>query len=115
VSQAIDDKLVKAIVVGSNVRLGSLPDLPTSAEAGLPEFEAQGWNGLFAPKGTPPAIVAKLNEAARTAVESEPVKKRFHDLSTVAPDANEHTPGVLQQLVARDVEKYRKLLQNDKP
>ena len=63
--------------------LRRLPDLPTSAEAGLPEFEAQGWNGLFAPKGTPPAIIAKLNAAAKTAVESEAVKKRFHDLSTV--------------------------------
>ena len=111
VSQAIDDKLVKAIVVGSTVRLATLPELPTSAEAGLPEFEAQGWNGLFAPKGTPPAIVAKLNAAAKSAVESDAVKKRFHDLSTVAPDANEHTPEVLQQLVTRDVEKYRKLLE----
>ncbi len=112
VSQAIDDKLVKAIVVGSNVRLGSLPDLPTSAEAGLPEFEAQGWNGLFAPKGTPPEIIARLNAAARASVESDLVKKRFQDLSTVAPDANEHAPEVLQQLVTRDVAKYNKLLQD---
>jgi hypothetical protein len=44
-------------------------------------------------------------------VESEPVKKRFRDLSTVAPDANEHGPDVLQQLVTRDVAKYNKLLQ----
>ena len=42
------------------MRLATLPDLPTSAEAGLPDFEAQGWNGLFAPKGTPPAIVKRL-------------------------------------------------------
>jgi tripartite-type tricarboxylate transporter receptor subunit TctC len=110
VSQAIDDKLVRGLVVGSTVRLGSLPDLPTSAEAGLPEFEAQGWNGLFAPKGTPPEIITKLNAAARTAVESDAVKKRFADLSTVAPDANEHAPEVLGQLVTRDVEKYRKTL-----
>ncbi len=114
VSQAIDDKLVRGLVVGSTVRLASLPDLPTSAEAGLPEFEAQGWNGLFAPKGTPAAIIEKLNAAARTAVESEPVKKRFHDLSTVGPDANEHTSDVLGQLVTRDVEKYRKLLEEKK-
>ncbi|MET3839346.1 tripartite tricarboxylate transporter substrate-binding protein [Bradyrhizobium sp. OAE829] len=114
VSQAIDDKLVKAMVVGSTVRLATLPELPTSAEAGLPEFEAQGWNGLFAPKGTPPAVIAKLNAAAKSAVESDAVKKRFHDLSTVAPDANEHTPEVLQQLVTRDVEKYRKLLEEKK-
>jgi tripartite-type tricarboxylate transporter receptor subunit TctC len=111
VSQAIDDKLVKGLVVGSTVRLASLSDLPTSTEAGLPEFEAQGWNGLFAPKGTPPEIVTKLNAAARAAVESESVKKRFADLSTVPPDANEHAPEVLGQLVTRDVEKYRKLLE----
>jgi tripartite-type tricarboxylate transporter receptor subunit TctC len=114
VTQSIEGKLVKGLVVGSTVRLASLPDLPTSAEAGLPEFEAQGWNGLFAPKGTPPAIVAKLNAAARTAVESDIVKKRFADLSTVAPDAGEHGPEVLRQLVARDVEKYRKLLEEKK-
>jgi tripartite-type tricarboxylate transporter receptor subunit TctC len=114
VSQAIDDKLVRGLVVGSTVRLATLPELPTSAEAGLPEFEAQGWNGLFAPKGTPQEIVAKLNAAARTAVESDAVKKRFRDLSTVAPDANEHMPEVLQQLVTRDVEKYRKLLADQK-
>jgi tripartite-type tricarboxylate transporter receptor subunit TctC len=111
VSGAIGDKLVRGLVVGSLVRLASLPDLPTSAEAGLPEFEAQGWNGLFAPKGTPPEIIAKLNAAARISVESDAVKKRFADLSTVAPDANQHTPEVLQQWVTRDVEKYRKLLQ----
>ncbi len=114
VSQAIDDKLVRGLVVGSNVRLATLPDLPTSAEAGLPEFEAQGWNGLFAPKGTPSEIIAKLNAAARTAVESDAVRKRFADLSTVAPDASEHAPEVLGQLVTRDVEKYRKLLADQK-
>jgi tripartite-type tricarboxylate transporter receptor subunit TctC len=114
VSQPIVEKLVRGLVVGSTVRLATLPDLPTSAEAGLPEFEAQGWNGLFAPKGTPPDILAKLNAAARTAVESDAVKKRFADLSTVAPDANEHTPDVLQKLVTRDVEKYKKLLEEKK-
>src|SRR5205807_9244460 len=92
VSQPIAEKLVKGLVVGSTVRLATLPDLPTSAEAGLPDFEAQGWNGLFAPKGTPAAVIAKLNAAARTAVESDAVKKRFADLSTVAPDDNEHAP-----------------------
>ena len=105
---------MRGLVVGSTVRLATLPDLPTSAEAGLPDFEAQGWNGLFAPKGTPPAIIAKLNAAAKAAVESEAVKKRFHDLSTVAPDANELTSEVLGQLVKRDVEKYRKLLEEKK-
>src|SRR5258708_17483212 len=98
------------MVVGATVRLATLPDLPTSAEAGLPEFEAQGWNGLFAPKGTPPEIIAKLNAAARTAVQSDQAIKRFADLSTVAADANEHTAEPLQQFVALVVAQYRKLL-----
>ena len=55
-----------------------------------------------------------MNEAAKTAVESEVVKKRFHDLSTVAPDADEHASDELGQLVTRDVEKYRKLLEEKK-
>ena len=114
VAQPVNEKLVRGLVVGANVRLASLPELPTSAEAGLPDFEAQGWNGLFAPKGTPADVIAKLNAAAKSAVESEAVKKRFADLSTVAPDAGEHTPEVLQQLVTRDVEKFRKLLADQK-
>ena len=114
VAQSINEKLVKGLVVGSNVRLASLGELPTSAEAGLPDFEAQGWNGLFAPKGTPADVIAKLNAAAKAAVESEAVKKRFADLSTVPPDANEHTAEVLQQLVTRDVEKFKKLLADQK-
>ncbi len=114
VAQPINEKLVKGLVVGANVRLASLPELPTSAEEGLAEFEAQGWNGLFAPKGTPAEIIARLNAAAKTAVESEPVNKRFADLSTVAPDVGEHTPDVLQQLVTRDVAKFRKLLADQK-
>lgn len=114
VAQPVNEKLVKGLVVGANVRLASLPELPTSAEAGLPEFEAQGWNGLFAPKGTPADVIARLNAAAKKAVESEAVRKRFADLSTVAPDAREMAPDVLQQLVTRDVEKFKKLLEEKK-
>ena len=95
VSQAIDDKLVKGLVVGSTVRLATLPDLPTSAEAGLPEFEAQGWNGLFAPKGTPPDDHRETERRGAHGGGKRAGEEAFHDLSTVAPDANEHTPEVL--------------------
>ncbi|MDB5521683.1 MAG: hypothetical protein JWQ82_1280 [Tardiphaga sp.] len=111
VSPAIADKLLNGIVTGSTRRLATLPDLPTSAEAGLPEFEAQGWNGLFAPKGTSPEIIARLNAAVKSAVESEAVKARFKTLSSVAPEADEHGPEVLQALVTRDVAKYKTLLE----
>jgi len=105
---------LRALAVTGAARSPQLPDVPTVMEAGVPDYEAYVWMGLLAPKGTPAAIIAKLNAAAKTAVESEPVKKRFADLSTVAPDAGELAPEVLQGLVTRDVEKYKKLLADQK-
>jgi tripartite-type tricarboxylate transporter receptor subunit TctC len=101
---------VKAMAVATDARLKSLPDVPTSMEAGLPEFSMQGWNGFFAPKGTPAPIIAKLNETLRKALESEPVRKRFDDLAASAPPEAERTPDYLGKMVPVEVERYRKLL-----
>ena len=109
-SGAIIDKQVTGIVSGSTIRLPSLPDVPTAAEAGLPEFESQGWNALFVPKGTSDAIVAKLNETARKALASDVVIKRFGELSSVVPSADEQTVAYVTKLVPDEVEKFRKLL-----
>lgn len=109
-SGAILGKQVNGIVSGSTVRLQSLPDVPTAAEAGLPEFESQGWNALFVPKGTPDAVIAKLNEAARKALATEAVTKRFADLSSVVPSAEEQTQPFIAKLVPDEIEKFRKLL-----
>jgi tripartite-type tricarboxylate transporter receptor subunit TctC len=104
---------VRALAVTSARRTQLLPDLPPVGDS-VPGYEGIGWQGIGAPKGTPADIIDKLNAAAKTAVESEPVKKRFADLSTVAPAASEHTPDVLQQFVMRDVEKFSKLLADQK-
>lgn len=109
-SGAITGKQVNGIISGSTVRLPSLPDVPTAAEAGLPEFESQGWNALFVPKSTPDAVVAKLNEAARKALATEAVTKRFADLSSVVPSAEEQTQPFIAKLVPDEIEKFRKLL-----
>jgi tripartite-type tricarboxylate transporter receptor subunit TctC len=109
-SGAILSKQVNGVVSGSTVRLPSLPDVPTAAEAGLPEFESQGWNALFVPKGTPDAVVARLNEAARKALASDAVVKRFGDLSSVVPSAEEQTQPFIARLVPDEIEKFRKLL-----
>lgn len=109
-SGAIQGKQVNAIVSGSTVRLPTLPDVPTAAEAGLPEFESQGWNAFFVPKGAPDAVIARLNEAARKALASDAVQKRFGDLSSVVPSAEEQTVAFVQKLVPDEIEKFRKLL-----
>ncbi len=107
---AVQGGQVKALAVAIPQRLPSLPDVPTSAEGGLPAFQAQGWNALFAPKGTPEPVIARLNAALQTALASEFVTKRFFDLASLAPGPDERAPAFVRDLVPREVEKYKKLL-----
>lgn len=109
---AVESKKVKALAVATPGRLASLPDVPTSKEAGLPAFEAQGWNALFAPKNTPQPIIAKLNEALKTALSSQTLQGRFKELSSVPPTAEEVTPAFVAGFVPGEIERYRLLLQD---
>jgi tripartite-type tricarboxylate transporter receptor subunit TctC len=100
----------KGMAVATDQRIATLPNVPTSAEAGLPEFSMQGWNAFFAPKGTPPAVVTRLNEALAKALDSGAVQTRFRELATTPAPAAERSPQHLGQLVPVEVERYRKLL-----
>jgi tripartite-type tricarboxylate transporter receptor subunit TctC len=79
---------VKAYAITSPERNPALPDVPTTAEGGLPNLDVSIWHGLYVPKGTPEPIVAKLNEALKAALADETVKQRFAELgtTTVSPD-----------------------------
>ena len=63
----------------------SLPNVPTTKEAGLPEFQASAWNALFAPKGTPKAIMDKLSAALDKALDDEATRKRLLELGSDIP------------------------------
>ncbi len=97
---------VNRLVVATPARLAALPDMPTSAEQGLPAFQAVGWNALFAPKGTPVEIIAKLNEAARAALKDPVVRKRLEDLSLEFPSEAAQTPAALGEFVAKEIDKW---------
>ncbi|QCI63556.1 tripartite tricarboxylate transporter substrate-binding protein [Phreatobacter stygius] len=103
---------VRALAVAAPTRLAGLPDVPTSTEAGLPAFQAQGWNALFAPKGTPEAVIQRLNAAIRQAVASEALQKRFAELASTTPGPDELAPAFVAQLVPAEIAKYRQLLAN---
>jgi len=77
VSAALAAKRARALVVAGGNRLDALPDVPTTKEAGLPQYVVSGWFALLAPHGTPPAIVAKLNSELKAAVEDPAVRARF--------------------------------------
>jgi Tripartite tricarboxylate transporter family receptor len=63
--QQVQSGAIKAYAIGTTERNPALPNVPTSKEAGLPEFQASAWSALFAPKGTPKPILDKLTEAAQ--------------------------------------------------
>jgi tripartite-type tricarboxylate transporter receptor subunit TctC len=103
---SIQGKVVNGLVAAVPKRLSSLPDMPTSAESGLPEFQAVGWNALFAPKGTPKAIVDKINAAAREALNDPIVKTRLLELSVELPAEDAKTPEALKAFVTKEIEKW---------
>jgi tripartite-type tricarboxylate transporter receptor subunit TctC len=81
--------------VTSKKRVPSMPDVPTAAEAGLPNFEVGVWHGLYAPKGTPKAIVDRLDTALKAALKDPTLKQRFADLGTEPVADNLATPEAL--------------------
>jgi tripartite-type tricarboxylate transporter receptor subunit TctC len=97
---------VKGLVAAVKERIPVIPDVPTSTEQGLPQFQASGWNALFAPKGTPPEIVEKLNAAARAALKDETVRKRLLELGAELPDEAGQTPQALGELVRTEIDKW---------
>ena len=86
VSGHIRSGAVKALALASEQRHPSFPDIPTTAEAGLPGFTLDGWFALFAPAGTPQPIVDKVNAAMRKLAKSDSVKARANQLGTVLKD-----------------------------
>ena len=102
----IQGKEVKGLVVAVKDRLPVLPDVPTSAEQGLPEFQATGWNAIFAPKGTPKPIVQRLNTASKAALADEGVRKRLLELGAELPDEAGQTPEALAELVRTEIDKW---------
>jgi tripartite-type tricarboxylate transporter receptor subunit TctC len=106
----INGGTIKAYAVATPERNPSLPNVPTTAEAGLPKFQAQAWNAIFAPKGTPSDVIAKLNASAAKALDDETVKKRLLELGSVIPGPADRTPQALGTLVKNEVAKWSAVL-----
>ena len=98
---------VKALGVTTPKRSPALSNVPTIAEAGVPGYEQTVWNALFAPAGTPPATVAKLNAAVRSAVASPDLKQKMEALG-VEPAAS--TPEQMTAFLKVEIDKWGKVL-----
>jgi tripartite-type tricarboxylate transporter receptor subunit TctC len=101
---------VRPIVVTALVRAPAMPDVPSSAEAGLPGLQTLAWTALFLPRATPKAIVARINAAVDGAMRDAAVEKSLAKLGADLPPPDQRTPQVLATLVGSEVGKWVPLL-----
>ena len=106
----INSGKIKAYAIAMPTRSPSLPNVPTTAEAGLPGFQARAWIAMFAPKGTPPSLVALLNAAASRALDDRAVRDTLQALGAVIPAPEQRTPQALADLVASEIDRLTPLL-----
>lgn len=101
---------IKAFAIGTTERNPMLPNLPTSNEAGLPEFQASFWHGLFAPKATPKPILDQLTDALDKALDDESTRRRLLELGTHIPDKAKRGQQPLAALVKSEIAKWTPII-----
>jgi tripartite-type tricarboxylate transporter receptor subunit TctC len=97
---------IKAYAVAAHTRLALAPDVPTMDKSGLPGFYLSVWHGLWAPKGTPKDIVARLNAAAVEALSDPDVQQRLAELGQDVPPRDQQTPEFLAAHQKAEAEKW---------
>ena len=96
--------------VTTKKRVASLPNVPTMDEAGLKGFEVSVWHGLYAPKGTPKAVIDKLVNSLHVALKDENVKQRFAELGTEPVAENRATPAALGAHLKAEIDKWSPII-----
>ena len=102
---------VKAYAVTAEERLENLPDVPTTAEAGLGDFQLRIWHGLYVPAGTDEAIVQKLSSALQTALQEQNVIDRFAELGTTTVSQERAMPELHTEMLSSQIELWRPIIQ----
>ncbi len=97
---------IKAFAIASKTRTGAAPNIPTTDEAGLPGYYASLWYGLWAPKGTPKDVIAKLNATMLDVLNDAAVKKRFAELALDTPARAQQTPEALRAFQKSEADKW---------
>jgi tripartite-type tricarboxylate transporter receptor subunit TctC len=106
--QHIEAGRLRALAVLGPRRAAALPDVPTIAEAGFPDVQGVTFNGLFAPKATPPAVIEKLSAVIRAALEKKPVVEK---LAALGSEARGSTPAEFADFLTRETAKWTDVIQ----
>jgi len=101
---------IRAHAITAKNRSSAAPEIPTAAEAGYP-MEISIWHGLWAPKGTPPEIIAKLNAAAVATLQDRDVRRRMEDLGQDIPTPEEMAPPAFAAFHKQEYARWQKILE----
>src|SRR6478752_6217279 len=106
----IQSNTIKGYAITSKKRVATLPGVPTSAEAGVPEFDVTTWYGLYAPRGTPKPVIDQLVGALQTALKEPALISRFAELSMAPVEAERATPAALEAFLKAEIAKWGRII-----
>jgi tripartite-type tricarboxylate transporter receptor subunit TctC len=110
-TKQIQEGAIKAYAVTSPERLPVLPDLPTTTEAGLKDFQIGIWHGIYAPKGTPKEAIDKLSVALKKALNDENVVTLFGELGTAPSSDADATPEALKAKLESEIARWKPIIE----
>src|SRR5215212_6987121 len=103
---------ITGYAITSKKRVPTLPNLLTSAEAGLPRFDVTTWYGMYAPRNTPKPIIDALVDALQKAVKDPPLVNRFAELSMVPVEQERATPAALEALLKSEIDRWGRIIKD---
>ncbi len=115
VAPAVKGKSIRAYVVSGDAESPALPGVPSAKESGIPGYTLSIWSAMYAPKGTPKDVIAKLAAALDKALDDPALQKRMVDLGGAIPTKGERGPTYLAQVLNTDVAKWHPILQAAMP
>jgi tripartite-type tricarboxylate transporter receptor subunit TctC len=110
--QQIEAGTIKVYATGTAKRGAALPNIPTTTEAGLPEFAVSAWYGLFAPKATPRPVLDTLTAALDKALDDDTVRKRLSGLGCDIPDKGKRGQAALASLVKAEIARWTPIIRS---
>jgi tripartite-type tricarboxylate transporter receptor subunit TctC len=111
VKPGLDDHKVRVLATSGENRSRMLPQVPTVSESGVPGYVVTSWNAMFAPKGTPPEAITKLNGLVREVVALPEIRQRLFDLGI---EAQAGTPEEIEARLKADIAKWSKVIEDAK-